>query len=80
MSEIITSDANDTLETILKKIQTPKDLKGKLGVFTLFRMTKAGSINNINFYIQIHDPELWKEIKKAFYPSLLDKIKKFFGL
>ena len=53
MSEIITSDANDTLETILKKIQSRKDLKGKLNVYTLFRMTKAGSINNINLYIQL---------------------------
>ena len=33
----------------LNKIQTPKDLKGKLRVYTLFRMTKAGSINNISF-------------------------------
>ena len=33
---MITSNSNDTLEDILKKIQTPQDLKMKLGVYTMF--------------------------------------------
>ena len=45
---MITSDKNETLESILKKIQTPQDLKGKIGVYTMFSITHALSINNIN--------------------------------
>jgi|TARA_B110000114_G_C15010286_1_gene364479 hypothetical protein len=76
---MITSDANDTLESILKKIQTPQDLKGKLGVYTMFTITKALSINHINVYIQIKDPKLWEEIRKVFYPTIFEKIKKKLG-
>mgnify|MGYP001278804830 FL=1 len=76
---MITSNKDDTLETILEKIQTPDDLKGKLGVYTMFRMTKRNSINQINMYIQLKDPKLWEEIKKVYYPSFFDKIKKTFG-
>ena len=73
---MITSNANDKLEDILKKIQTPQDLKGKIGVYTMFSITHALSINNINVYIQIKDPKLWEEIRKVFYPTLFEKIKK----
>ena len=76
---MITSNDNDTLESILKKIQTPDDLKGKLGVYTMFSITKALSINHINVYIQIKDSELWEEIRKVFYPTILEKIKKKLG-
>jgi len=76
---MITSNEDDTLETVLKKIQTPEDLKGKLDVYTLFTITKMSSINEINIFIQLEDPELWKEIKKVFYPSFFEKIKKNLG-
>jgi hypothetical protein len=75
---MITSNEDDTLVTILEKIQTPKDLKGKLGVYTMFKITHANSINHINIFIQLKDPNLWKEIKKVYYPSFFDKIKKIF--
>jgi hypothetical protein len=76
---MITSDKNETLESILKKIQTPQDLKGKIGVYTMFSITHALSINNINVYIQIKDPKLWEEIRKVFYPTIFEKIKKKLG-
>ena len=28
----------------------------------------------VNLLIQINDPALWKLIRKAYYPTLLDKI------
>lgn len=76
---MITSNEDDTLGTILEKIQIPKDLKGKLGVYTMFKITHANSINHINMFIQIKDPNLWKEIKKVYHPSFFDKIKKILG-
>lgn len=76
---MITSNSNDTLEDILKKIQTPQDLKMKLGVYTMFTITKSSSINHINVYIQIKDPKLWEEIRKVFYPTFFEKIKKKLG-
>ena len=73
---MITSNQDDTLESILEKIQTPDNLKEKLQVYTMYRMTHTNSINQINMFIQLRDPKLWKEIKKYCYPSFLDKIKK----
>ena len=70
---------DDTLETILVKIQTPKDLNLKLRVYTMFRLTKYRSLNEINIYIQLKDPDLWEEIRKHFYPTLFEKIKKWFS-
>tara|TARA_B100001758_G_C18107664_1_gene451906 strand:+ start:443 stop:676 length:234 start_codon:yes stop_codon:yes gene_type:complete len=77
---MISSNKDDTLETILAKIQTPKDLKQRLGVYGMFSITHRHSIGHINIYIQLKDPKLWKEIRKIYYPNFFDKVKKMFGL
>ena len=70
------SNADDTLESILKKIQTSSD---KVGVYLLFmatvRSTKARSLTEMNLYIQIKDPDLWEEIRKACYPTFFEEKK-----
>lgn len=76
---MITSDANDTLESILKKIQTPQVLKGKIAVYTMFTLTHGLSINNINVHLKLQDPKFWEEIRKVFYPTIFEKIKKKLG-
>ena len=76
---MITSNANDKLEDILKKIQIPQELKKRISVYIMFTVTHSSSINHINFYIQIEDPELWEEIRKMCYPSIFEKIKKKLG-
>ena len=76
---MITSNANDKLEDILKKIKTPQELKKRISVYIMFTVTHSSSINHINFYIQIEDPELWEEIRKMCYPSIFEKIKKKLG-
>lgn len=76
---MITSSKDDTLETILEKIQSQKELKGRMGVYTLFRMTRPLDVNKINIYIQLKDPILWQEIRKQFYPNFIDKIKGWFS-
>lgn len=62
--EPIFSTKDDTLETILEKINSGKTIKEKLGIYTMFKLTKSGSVNEINMYIQLKNPELWKEILK----------------
>ena len=76
---MITSNANDKLEDILRKIQTPQELKKRISVYIMFTVTHSSSINHINVYIQINDPKLWEEIRKVFYPTLFEKIKKKLG-
>jgi len=78
--EPIFSTKDDTLETILEKINSGKTIQEKLQVHTLFQLTRPDIINQINMYVQLKDSELWKVIKKQFYPSLLDKIKSWFNL
>ena len=40
--------------------------------------TKARSLTEMNLYIQIKDPDLWEEIRKACYPTFFEE-KKMFG-
>ena len=79
----IFSTKDDTVETILEKINSGKDDAEKILIYSMFMAThmatKARSLNAINVYIQLKDPELWKIIKKKVYPSLLDKIKSWFN-
>ena len=76
---MIRSNTNDKLEDILKKIQTPQELKKRISVYIMFTITHSHSINGINFYIQFEDPELWEEIRKVCYPTIFEKIKKKLG-
>ena len=75
----VISSKDDTLETIYEKISSQNTLEEKLKVYTLFQLTRPDIINHINMYIQVKDSVLWKEIKRKFYPSLLDKIKSWFS-
>ena len=38
---MITSNANDKLEDILKKIQTPQELKKRISVYIMFTITHS---------------------------------------
>jgi hypothetical protein len=66
----IFSTKDDTVETILEKINSGKDNGEKLLIYSMFvathMATKARSLDAINVYIQLKDPELWKIIKKRF--------------
>ena len=73
--QTVFSSKDDTLETIYEKISSQNLPVLKLGVYHLFKTTRPDIIWEINTYIMLKDPELWKEIKKEFYPSWLDKVK-----
>ena len=40
----------------------------------MFKITRPEYTTAVNFSLQIEEPELWKKIKKTFYPSLWGKI------
>jgi len=80
MQRIVFDKGNESLEEIIEKITSQDTLEGKIGVYTMFKLTRClqkGTIAAINLYLQIKYPDLWQEIKKVFYPSISDKIKRF---
>jgi len=79
MKKIIFDKGNESLDEIIEKITSQDTLEGKIGVYTMFKLTRslqANTIAVINMSLQMRYPDLWKEIKKIYYPSLFNKIKK----
>ena len=80
MKIIVFDKGNESLEGIIEKITSQDTLEGKIGVYTMFKLTRSlqkRTIAAINLYLQIKYPVLCEEIKKVFYPSISDKIKRF---
>ena len=80
MKKIVFDKGTESLEEIIEKITSQDTLEAKIGVYTMFKLTRClqkGTIAAINLYLQIKYPDLWQEIKKVFYPSISDKIKRF---
>jgi hypothetical protein len=46
----------------------------------MFYITHSHYVPGVNVLLQIKDPELWKLIRKAFFPTPLDKMKKSLGI
>ena len=71
---IIFSSKDDNLESIIEKIKSGDNDKKKIGIYSMFKITRPEYTTAVNFSLQIEEPELWKKIKKTFYPSLWGKI------
>ncbi len=79
MQRIVFDKGNESLEEIIEKITSQDTLKGKIGVYTMFKLTRGlqkGTIATINLYLQINYPDLWEKIKTIYYPTLFDRAKK----
>ena len=68
------SSKDDNLESIIEKIKSGDNDKNKIVIYSMFKITRPEYTTAINISLQIGEPELWKKIKKAYYPSLWDKI------
>ena len=68
------SSKDDNFESIIEKIKSSDNDKNKIIIYAMFRITHPKCIKAINFSLQIGEPELWKKIKKVYYPSVWDKI------
>lgn len=71
---MITSDKNDNLESLMEKIKSGKDLNEKFVIYSLFFVTQPHYIKVINMSLQIWEPELWKIVRKAYYPNLWQRV------
>ncbi len=76
---IVQATKDDNLDSIIEKILSQESIKSKFSVYSMFYITHKHYIPGINMLIQINDPELWKLIRKGFYPTILDKIIKKLG-
>lgn len=76
---IVQATKDDNQDSIIKKILSQESIKSKFSVYSMFYITHKHYMPGINMLIQINDPELWKLIRKGFYPTILDKIKKKLG-
>ncbi len=73
---IVQATKDDNLDSIIEKILSQDSIDSKLSIYRLFYITHSHYIPGINMLLQIKDPELWKLIRKSFYPTIFDKILK----
>jgi hypothetical protein len=76
---VVLATNDDNLDSIIEKILSQKSIESKFGIYSMFYVTHSHYVAGVNMLIQINDPELWKLIRKGFYPTILDKIKKKLG-
>lgn len=74
---MVQATKDDNLESIMDKILSQDSINSKFGVYSLFYITHNHYIPGINILLQFKDPELWKLIRKSFYPTIFDKMMKF---
>ena len=56
MKRIVFDKGNESLEEIIEKITSQDTSEGKIGVYTMFKLTRClqkGTIASINLYLQI---------------------------
>lgn len=74
---MVQATKDDNLDSIIEKIQSQESIKSKFSVYSMFYITHKHYVPGINMLIQINAPELWKLIRKGFYPTIFDKMIKF---
>lgn len=70
----------DNLNSITEKILSGKDLEEKKSIYLLFTVTHPHYIKVLHMNLALYYPDLYKEIRKAFFPTPLDKLKKIIGI
>ena len=77
---IVQATKDDNLDSIIEKILSKTSIDSRLGIYSMFYITHSHYTPGVNMLLQIKDPELWKLIRKAFYPTLIDKMMNFLGV
>lgn len=70
---------DDNTESIVAKIVSDNGENGGIGVYGMFKITHPNYTTAVNFTLQTHHPKVWLRIRKVYYPTFLDKIKRVFG-
>lgn len=71
---------DDNLNSITDKILSGKDLDEKKSIYLMFTLTHPHYIKVLHMNLAMYYPDVYKEIRKAFFPNLLDKLKKNLGI
>ncbi len=77
---MVQATKDDNLEAITNKILSGKSLEDKKSIYLMFTMTHPHYTKAININLSMIDPVFYKVIRKALFPSTLDKIKRFLGI
>ena len=77
---MVQATKDDNLESITEKILSGKDLNEKKSIYLLFTMTHSNYTKVINMNLAMFYPDLHRDIRKAFFPTPLDKMKKYLGI
>ena len=77
---MVQATKDDNLDSITEKILSGKDLNEKKSIYLLFTMTHSHYTKVINMNLAMFYPDLHRDIRKAFFPTPLDKMKKFLGI
>jgi hypothetical protein len=71
---------DDNLSTIIEKIMSGKSLDDKKAIYLMFTITHPHYTQAVNNTLLLFYPDFHKVIRKALFPTTLDKIEKFFGI
>ena len=66
----------DNLDSIIEKILSGKDLDDKKSIYLMFTITHPHYTKAVNINLSMFHPDFYRVIRKAFFPTPLDKIKK----
>jgi hypothetical protein len=77
---MVQATKDDNLDSITEKILSGKDLNEKKSIYLLFTMTHSNYTKGINMNLAMFHPDLYRDIRKAFFPTPLDKMKKYLGI
>lgn len=80
MRRPIQSKTQDDLNSIMKKIKSGNDIEAQFKIFSLFWITQPHYRKALINTLQLWHPNLWKLVRRAYYPTLWDKITNKFKL
>lgn len=80
MRRPIQSKTQDDLNSIMTKIKSGKDIETQFKIFSLFWLTHPNYRKALIGSLQLWYPNLWKMVRRAYYPTLWDQIINKFKL
>ena len=80
MIRTIESEKLDNLNSIMKKIKSGDDIEAQFKIFSLFWITQPHYRKALINTIKLWHPNLWKLVRRTYYPTLWDKITNKFKL
>ena len=80
MRRPIQSKTQDDLNSIMNKIKSGNDIEAQFKIFSLFWITQPHYRKALINTLQLWHPNLWKMVRRAYYPTLWDKITNKFKL